>query len=43
MLMAVQCLLSVTEMFDTVLEGFKSMLLPLGTVLAGFMLKEVND
>ena len=32
-----------TEVFDTILEGFKSMLLPLGTVVAGFMLKEVND
>ena len=42
-LVAVQRLLSVTEVFDTILEGFKSMLLPLGTVVAGFMLKEVND
>ena len=42
-LVAVQRLLSVTELFDTILEGFKSMLLPLGTVVAGFMLKEVND
>lgn len=42
-LVAAQRLLSVTELFDTILEGFKSMLLPLGTVVAGFMLKEVND
>ena len=42
-LVAVQRLLSVTEIFDTILDGFKSMLLPLGTVVAGFMLKEVND
>ena len=42
-LVAVQRLLSVSELFDTILEGFKSMLLPLGTVVAGFMLKEVND
>ena len=42
-LVAVQRLLSVTDLFDTILEGFKSMLLPLGTVVAGFMLKEVND
>lgn len=42
-LVAVQRLLGVTELFDTILEGFKSMLLPLGTVVAGFMLKEVND
>ena len=42
-LVAVQRLPSITEVFDTILEGFKSMLLPLGTVVAGFMLKEVND
>ena len=42
-LVAVQRLLSITEVFDTILDGFKSMLLPLGTVVAGFMLKEVND
>lgn len=38
-----QKLLKLNEVFDTMLEGFKSMLLPLGTVVAGFMLKEVND
>ena len=38
-----QRLLKLNEIFDTMLEGFKSMLLPLGTVVAGFMLKEVND
>ena len=38
-----QKLLRLGEIFDTLLEGFKSMLLPLGTVVAGFMLKEVND
>ena len=42
-LVAAQRLLSVSELFDTILDGFKSMLLPLGTVVAGFMLKEVND
>ena len=42
-LVAVQRLLRVTEIFDTILDGFKSMLLPHGTVVAGFMLKEVND
>ena len=42
-LVAAQRLLSAAELFDTILEGFKSMLLPLGTVVAGFMLKEVND
>ena len=39
----VQRLLPPARIFDTMLEGFKSMLLPLGTVVAGFMLKEVND
>ncbi len=38
-----QKLLKLNEIFDTLLEGFKSMLLPLATVVAGFMLKEVND
>ncbi len=38
-----QRLLPPAQVFDTMLEGFKSMLLPLGTVVAGFMLKEVND
>ena len=38
-----QRLLQPAWIFDTMLEGFKSMLLPLGTVVAGFMLKEVND
>ena len=39
----IQRLLPPARIFDTMLEGFKSMLLPLGTVVAGFMLKEVND
>ena len=38
-----QKLLKPGELFDTMMDGFKSMLLPLGTVVAGFMLKEVND
>lgn len=38
-----QRLLSFNDTFDTALEGFKSMLLPLGTLVAGFFLKEVND
>ncbi len=42
-LIAVQGLLPSAEVFDTMLDGFKAMLLPLGTVVAGFMLKEVND
>ena len=43
LLIAGQRLLTLGQTFDTVLDGFKSMLLPLGTVVAGFMLKEVND
>ena len=42
-LAAVQRKLPAGAVFDTMLDGFKSMLLPLGTVVAGFMLKEVND
>ena len=38
-----QRLLPFGELFDTMMDGFKSMLMPLGTVVAGFMLKEVND
>ncbi|WP_339673493.1 Na+/H+ antiporter NhaC family protein [Dasania marina] len=38
-----QKLLSLADTFDTLLDGFKSMLLPLATVVAGFMLKDVND
>lgn len=42
-MVAGQRLLTLGQTFDTMLDGFKSMLLPLGTVVAGFMLKEVND
>ncbi|GGK56672.1 Na+/H+ antiporter NhaC family protein [Amphritea balenae] len=42
-LYAGQRLLSFDETFDTMMDGFKSMLIPLGTVVASFMLKEVND
>lgn len=38
-----QRLLSFNATFDTIMDGFKSMLLPLGTVVTSFMLKEVND
>ncbi|WP_148252710.1 Na+/H+ antiporter NhaC family protein [Aidingimonas lacisalsi] len=38
-----QRLLSFHDTFDTALEGFKSMIMPLGTLVAGFTLKEVND
>ena len=43
LIIAGQRLLTLGQAFDTMLDGFKSMLLPLGTVVAGFMLKEVND
>lgn len=42
-IVAVQRLVPIGQVFDTMLDGFKSMLLPLGTVVAGFMFKEVND
>lgn len=38
-----QRMLTFNEIFDTGMEGFKSMMVPLGTVVAGFMLKDVND
>lgn len=38
-----QRLLSFDETFDTALDGFKAMIMPLGTLVAGFTLKEVND
>lgn len=38
-----QRLLSFHDTFDTALEGFKAMIMPLGTLVAGFALKEVND
>ncbi|QEM83285.1 Na+/H+ antiporter NhaC family protein [Halomonas binhaiensis] len=42
-LIASQRLLSFNDTFDTALEGFKAMIMPLGTLVAGFTLKEVND
>lgn len=42
-LIASQRLLSFHETFDTALDGFKTMIMPLGTLVAGFTLKEVND
>jgi Na+/H+ antiporter NhaC len=38
-----QRLMSMNEIFDTIFEGFKTMILPLGIVVASFILKEVND
>ncbi|NIC04548.1 Na+/H+ antiporter NhaC family protein [Billgrantia bachuensis] len=42
-LIASQRLLSFHDTFDTALDGFKAMIMPLGTLVAGFALKEVND
>ncbi|MAX31474.1 Na+/H+ antiporter NhaC [Onishia taeanensis] len=42
-LIGAQRLLSFHETFDTALDGFKAMIMPLGTLVAGFALKEVND
>ncbi|GKW48230.1 Na+/H+ antiporter NhaC family protein [Halomonas sp. NCCP-2165] len=42
-LIASQKLLSFNDTFDTALDGFKAMIMPLGTLVAGFTLKEVND
>lgn len=36
-------LLDLNETFDTVIDGFKTMIEPLGVLVAAFMLKEVND
>lgn len=38
-----QGLLTLEEQFKGIFEGFKVMLYPLSTVIAGFMLKSVND
>jgi Na+/H+ antiporter NhaC len=43
LMIGAQRLLSFHETFDTALEGFKAMIMPLGTLVAGFALKEVND
>ncbi|QFT83658.1 Na+/H+ antiporter family protein [Halomonas sp. THAF12] len=42
-LIGAQRLLSFHDTFDTALDGFKAMIMPLGTLVAGFTLKEVND
>lgn len=39
----VQRILSFNKMFDAIFDGIKVMLLPLATVIGGFMLKNVND
>ena len=38
-----QRLLSLYKMFDAILNGFVSMIAPLGTLFCGFMLSEVNN
>ncbi|UIP29856.1 MULTISPECIES: Na+/H+ antiporter NhaC family protein [Photobacterium] len=42
-LYGVQRLMPVNTMFEAVYDGIKIMMLPLATVIAGFMLKNVND
>ena len=39
----VQKVMSLNDVFDTIFEGFKTMVFPLGIVVVSFMLKEVND
>lgn len=39
----VQRLMSMLQMFDAILNGFVSMIAPLGTLFCGFMLAEVNN
>lgn len=39
----VQRLISMNDMFEAIYDGIKVMLLPLATVIGGFMLKNVND
>lgn len=40
---AVQRLMPMLQMFDTILKGFVGMIAPLGTLFCGFMLAQVND
>lgn len=40
---AAQKLMSLHDLFDTFMEGFKTMIPPLAIVVVSFMLKEVND
>ncbi|MEH6451422.1 MAG: Na+/H+ antiporter NhaC family protein [Psychromonas sp.] len=42
-LYGVQGIISMNSMFDAVFDGIKIMILPLATVICGFMLKDVND
>lgn len=39
----VQKVMTLNEIFDTIFEGFKTMIFPLAIVVVSFMLKEVND
>jgi Na+/H+ antiporter NhaC len=36
-------ILDLNDTFDTIMDGFKTMIEPLGVLVAAFMLKEVND
>jgi len=40
---SVQKVMTLNDIFDTIFEGFKTMIFPLGIVVVSFMLKEVND
>jgi tetracycline resistance efflux pump len=42
-LFAVQRLMTLSELFDTFIEGFKTMIAPLAIVVVSFMLLEVNN
>jgi tetracycline resistance efflux pump len=42
-LYSIQRMMSVAEIFDTAIEGFKSMIYPLAIVVSSFILKDVND
>ena len=39
----VQRIMSMNDIFDTFIQGFKTMIFPLGIVMVSFMLKDVND
>ncbi|MDT8321092.1 MAG: Na+/H+ antiporter NhaC family protein [Xanthomonadales bacterium] len=43
LMIAVQRTLTVPETFDTILDGFKTMLSPLAVLVAAYLLKEMND
>ena len=42
-MLAIQKIMTLPQIFDTAMDGFKTMILPLGIVAASFVLKEAND